>query len=152
MRLKQVQAMVIDRQAIHKSQAGIWKSDITIPDKLNLTSMGGARHMASVAVATPTSLLPHQHFTLLPLLATPKAHQIYTFNVFGRTIFENDYLPMLTSVPKFAPLDGKQCPTANNFSLICNFCGEYSTPKTKIRNVGTLAVSFSAKLSKIESK
>ena len=46
--------MVIDRQAIHKSQAGIWKSDITIPDKPNLTSMGGACSVASVAVATPT--------------------------------------------------------------------------------------------------
>ena len=55
MSLKQVQAMVIDRQAIHKSQAGIWKSDITIPDKLNLTSMGGACRMASVgAIARPT--------------------------------------------------------------------------------------------------
>ena len=52
--------------------------------------MGGARRMAGVAVATPASLLRHQHFTLLPLLATPKAHQIYTFNVFGHTIFEND--------------------------------------------------------------
>ena len=85
--------------------------------------------MASVAVATPTSLLRHQHFTLLPLLATPKPHQIYNFNVFGHTIFENDYRHMLTSVPKFAPLDGKKCPTVSNFPLICNFCGEYSTPK-----------------------
>ena len=56
--------------------------------------MGGACRMAGVAVATPTSLLPHQHFTLLSLLATPKAHQIYTFNVFGHTIFENDSPPM----------------------------------------------------------
>ena len=56
--------------------------------------MGGAHRMAGVAIATPTSLLPHQHFTLLPLLATPKAHQIYTFNVFGHTMFENDPPPM----------------------------------------------------------
>ena len=34
--------------------------------------MGGAPRMAGVAVATPTSLLPHQHFTLLPLLAIPE--------------------------------------------------------------------------------
>ena len=58
--------------------------------------MGGARRMAGVAVATPSSLLPHQHFTLLPLLATPKAHQIYTFNGFDHTIFENDSLPVTT--------------------------------------------------------
>ena len=50
--------------------------------------------MAGVAVVTPTSLFPHQHFTLLPLLATPKAH-ICTFNVFGHTIIENDSPPML---------------------------------------------------------
>ena len=56
--------------------------------------MGGAHHMAGVAVATPTSQLRHQHFTLLPLLATPNAHQIYTFNVLGHTIFENDSPPM----------------------------------------------------------
>ena len=37
--------------------------------------MGGShRQEVGVAVVTPTSLLPH--FTLLPLLATPKAHQI----------------------------------------------------------------------------
>ena len=58
--------------------------------------MGGARRMAGMAVATLTSLLSHQHFTLLPLLATPKAHQIYTFNVFGHTIFENYSPPMDT--------------------------------------------------------
>ena len=61
--------------------------------------MGGARRMAGVTLATPTSqLLPHQHFTLLPLLATPKAHQIYTCNVFGQTIFENDYPPMTEAI------------------------------------------------------
>ena len=47
--------------------------------------------MAGVAVATPTSLLPHQHLTLLLFPVTPKAHQICTFNVFCHTIFENDY-------------------------------------------------------------
>ena len=45
-------------------------------------------------VPQPTSLLSHQHLTLLPLLATPKAHQIYTFNVFGHISFENDSPPM----------------------------------------------------------
>ena len=57
--------------------------------------MGGACHLAGVAVATPTLLLPHQHFTHLRLLATPKAHQIYTLNVFGHTNFENDSTPMV---------------------------------------------------------
>ena len=68
--------------------------------------MSGARRMAGVAVATPTSLLPHQHFTLLPLLAAPKAHQIYTFNVLGHTIFENDSPPIITCPPNFEPWGG----------------------------------------------
>ena len=60
--------------------------------------INGLYPLAWVERTTPTSLLPHQHFTLLPLLATPKAHQIYTFNVFGHTIFENESPPMPISV------------------------------------------------------
>ena len=38
---------------------------------------------------------------------------------------------LFVRVPKFAPLGGKNYPIASNFSLICNFCCEYSTPKQK---------------------
>ena len=57
--------------------------------------------MAGVAVATSTSLLSHKHFRLLPLLASPKAHHIYTVNVLGHTIFEN-YSPPMSSIVMFA--------------------------------------------------
>ena len=62
-------------------------------------SMGGARQMAgcgrchtNFAIATPTFLI------LLPLLATPKAHQIYTFNVFGHTILKMILRPCMSIV------------------------------------------------------
>ena len=94
--------------------------------------MGGARRMTGVAVATPTSLLPHKHFR--PLLATPKAHQIYTFNVFGHTIFENDSPPMLTTNFKHS-LSTKSASVSSSFFHILLVSGSmfsWNTVKLKV--------------------
>ena len=61
-------------------------------------SMGGECRMAVVAVATPTFPVPHQHFALLSLLATPTLTCWLTILCFGHTNFRNHPPPMPISI------------------------------------------------------
>ena len=56
--------------------------------------MGGECRMADVAVATPTLPVPHQHFALLSLLATPTLTCWLIILCFGHTNFGNHPPPM----------------------------------------------------------
>ena len=56
--------------------------------------MGGECRMAGVAAATPTLSMPHQHFALLSLLATPTLTCWLTILCFGHTNFGNHPPPM----------------------------------------------------------
>ena len=60
--------------------------------------MGGECRMAGVAVATPTLPVPHQHFVLLSLLATPTLTCWLTILCFGHTNFGNHPPPMHTYI------------------------------------------------------
>ena len=57
-------------------------------------TMGGECRMAGVAVATPTLPVPHQHFALLSLLATPTLTCWLIILCFGHTNFGNHTPPM----------------------------------------------------------
>ena len=57
--------------------------------------MGGECRMAGVAVATPTLPVPHQHFALLSLLATPTLTCWLIILCFGPTNFGTHPPPML---------------------------------------------------------
>ena len=57
-------------------------------------TMGGECRVAGVAVATPTLPVPHQHFALLSLLATPTLTCWLIILCFGHTNFGNHPPPM----------------------------------------------------------
>ena len=60
--------------------------------------MGGECRMAGVAVATPTLPVPHQHFALLSLLATPTLTSWLIILCSGHTNFGNHPPPMVALV------------------------------------------------------
>ena len=63
----------------------------------HIISMGGECRMACVAVAIPTLSVPHQHFALLSLLATPTLTCWLIILCFGHTNFGNHPPPMIIS-------------------------------------------------------
>ena len=96
--------------------------------------------MAGVAVATPTLPVPHQHFALLSLLATPALTCWLIILCFGHTNFGNHPPPMhgkrYESV-KWQPniafwavfieqLIGEDCPTRCTYSLNMSPLAQYN--------------------------
>ena len=71
---------------------------LDIFDSNRTTGMGGECRMANVAVATSTLPVPHQHFALLTLLATPTLTCWLIILCSGHNNFGNHPPPMTTGI------------------------------------------------------